>query len=153
MTGDSVSLSCSACGATSIPGGAFCSKCGSNLLAECPRCGAALRAESRFCPGCGNKLTARRAPVPEPAAAATAEPALQPAAEEAARLAPALGEPQYSADGTRWWTGTQWIPASARLGAAAKPAAPKARPRDAKVEAWMTLATVVGALLFTGLAI
>ena len=52
---------CTGCGAVSVPGARFCSRCGVALSGSCSRCGSAMATGARFCRSCGNPVA-----IPEP---------------------------------------------------------------------------------------
>jgi hypothetical protein len=120
MTNSSLPF-CPDCGARNRPGALFCSACGRGLTRLCPSCGAALKTGSRFCDACGRDLGT------EAASAQAQAPAPAPALSSAPS-----GTGQYSADGSWWWNGTQWVSAQGTSGpspTAAAAATPSGRSR------------------------
>src|SRR6185369_3383298 len=65
-------MNCTGCGFQIESGFAFCPKCGAKQPRTCQSCGFACAPDFAFCPRCGSGLGAG------PAAANTAQPALQP---------------------------------------------------------------------------
>src|SRR6266508_3576319 len=58
-------VTCPSCQTVSVPGGKFCSECGTPLAMSCPSCGAVAAPTAKFCAECGTGLAGAPPTAPE----------------------------------------------------------------------------------------